>query len=457
MTKKRKGTDIGPGAESTSTVEDGVIGCGSGPKNLIESHNVVSSSSSSFFEAFEEELGSPSNSLVPRAIKSRRTGSLTPSLSSSIPNFSSGHRHKHAAGAGSSSKRTPSRDGGVTRGGRLPADYSPWPALDEAEYSNLSVSSSTSSSSNSSSSSGRSTSRCLLPADDLINNLPDVLIGQIFFDGFLPSHTIFQTLELVSKRIRSVASATMTKVDLCGLRIDGDGLQSLVRRHKSLTRIDLSYCPLIKNQDLRVLGSLGRSLRHLSLKGTEVASDTVEFLAEKLPKLLELDLGKTKPSQTHLVSDTAIKSIAANCRDLSVLGLSWNKSLTDEGVNSIASLRKLESLDLELCTGVTSAGLFALASPSTLEKLDLSGNPSVDDDVVNKVKGNLVTIVLRHTSVTPSTLDSLIDLPTLKAVDVSHSDHISTLAVKERISDYRSKGKLLLHSRPDIVSAPVRF
>jgi internalin A len=195
----------------------------------------------------------------------------------------------------------------------------------------------------------------------------------------------------------------LTKLDLSETRITDRGLLDL-KIATNLTEINLYYAELVSDQGIAVVKSLPR-LKRLNLRGTKITDSTLQLLT-RLTSLESLDIGFAQ------VTDSGIAQLAfPNLKELSIggnkltdaglqalrqlptltsLDLSgaqrtdsglWSVSLTESGVDAIATLKDLRRLRLNGET-ISARGLEKLKILSKLERLDLQGCMRVNDDAL---------------------------------------------------------------------------
>lgn len=196
----------------------------------------------------------------------------------------------------------------------------------------------------------------------------------------------------------------LARLDLSLTRITDRGLMQL-KSATNLTDVNLYYAELITDQGLAVVKDWKR-LRHLDLRGTKATDSTLQFLSG-CPLLESLDISFAQVTDiglNNLTSLTNLKELAIGGNKLTDNGLLalrqmpsltsldvsgshredsglWSVSLTEEGLNSIATLGALRHLRLN-GTGVTSRGLEKLKGLSRLERLDLQDCRRVTDDAL---------------------------------------------------------------------------
>jgi Leucine-rich repeat (LRR) protein len=195
----------------------------------------------------------------------------------------------------------------------------------------------------------------------------------------------------------------LTKLDLSMTRITDRGLIEL-KAASNLTEINLYYAELVSDQGIAVVKSLPH-LKRLNLRGTKMTDSTLQLLNHltglesldigfaqvtdsgiaqlALPKLKEFSIGGNKLTDAGL---QALRQMPM----LTLLDLSgaqrtdsglWSVSLTESGLDAIATLKDLRHLRLN-GEGISTRGLEKLRTLSKLERLDLQGCPRVKDDIL---------------------------------------------------------------------------
>ena len=134
---------------------------------------------------------------------------------------------------------------------------------------------------------------------------------------------------------------------------------------------------------------------YVGLFGTAVTDEELAELArsQALGAVRELNLGETR------ISDNGLACLR-HLPEVNVLWLQYNKVVGDEGMEHVATLRELCSLDLQQ-TSVSDAGVARLVGLSQLRSLDLSGT-RVTDGVIESLRKMpaLRSVYLGETAVT---------------------------------------------------------
>lgn len=209
---------------------------------------------------------------------------------------------------------------------------------------------------------------------------------------------------ITNTSLEHIASITSLKaLSLADTSINDEGL-SHISSLTNLQDLTLFRC-LVTDAGMPALGKLS-NLRRLNLRGTKVADDGMEHL-KGLEKLTRLDLSESMVGNgglEHLkslavedlnlwgtrVGDAGMKHVAEmaglkrlNLDDVGVPA--ENVALTDEGVKLLAGLDNLEWMHLGK-TQVSDEGLDALLSLQRLNSLVLHSCPNVTDEGVARLQ-----------------------------------------------------------------------
>lgn len=153
------------------------------------------------------------------------------------------------------------------------------------------------------------------------------------------------------------------ELDLSGTNVSEQSLLFLYSM-RQLTGLDLSKCKGLKNikSEMKPVASLDK-LQTLSLRGTKAGSKSLEALRSIKESLISLDLSGLS------ITDQGMEQVGKLC-ELTRLDLSWNNSVTNDGLKHLSGLR-LERLNLAGSHHITDAGLVHLRD-LPLTDLDLS-------------------------------------------------------------------------------------
>jgi len=202
------------------------------------------------------------------------------------------------------------------------------------------------------------------------------------------------SLAELGNRCRSLQALSLARCELSDL-----GLRSLANCSQ-LRCLDLSQCRDISHKGLLCLAQClvleegnfsgspvgddgivaivtksGTNLRQLYLADTEITDVTLQNLGERATELLTLKL-----TRCHGISNAGIEALTRGCVSLSVLDLSWCKTLTDDCLPCLSTMPSLVSLSLAHCSKLTDIGLLALAGREMcLRELQLDGLHLITD------------------------------------------------------------------------------
>jgi hypothetical protein len=196
----------------------------------------------------------------------------------------------------------------------------------------------------------------------------------------------------------------LTHLDLSLTRISDHGLEQL-KDAPAITDLNLYSDELITDAGLSALKGW-KHLKRLSVRGTKITDTTLQHLSG-ITSLESLDAGYAQITDVGLellTPLTNLKELAIGGNKLTDTGLQslrqlpglvyldlsgvertdsglWSVSLTEPGLDAIATLQNLRHLRLN-GTLVSSRGIERLAGLSKLEWLDLEGCARIGDDVV---------------------------------------------------------------------------
>jgi len=150
-----------------------------------------------------------------------------------------------------------------------------------------------------------------------------------------------------------------------------------IRKLEELTHLQLSG-PQISDRSIELVVGLER-IETLGLHDTSVTDDGLKRIATSFPRLAVLTVRNTA------ITDEALESLAS-LPELQLLDL-INTSITDDGLRTIAKLEKITHLTVSDMP-ITDAGLAHLESLKQLENLDLS-NTLVTDQGIERLRKSL--------------------------------------------------------------------
>ena len=216
----------------------------------------------------------------------------------------------------------------------------------------------------------------------------------------------------------------LTHLDLSLTRISDHGLQQL-KDAPAITDLNLYSAELITDAGLSALKGW-KHLKRLSVRGTKITDTTLQHLSG-ITTLESLDAGYAQITDVGLellTPLTNLRELAIGGNKLADAGLQslrqlpglvyldlsgaertdsglWSISLTEPGLDAIATLKNLRHLRLS-GTLVSSRGIGRLAGLTKIERLDLEGCQRIGDDVVPMLASfrNLQQVDLGGTRVT---------------------------------------------------------
>jgi len=201
---------------------------------------------------------------------------------------------------------------------------------------------------------------------------------------------------------------SLGSLDLAMTRISDRGLLHL-KPLTNLTDVNLYYAESVTDQGLAVLRSW-KKLKRLNLRGTKITDSTLQLL-NGLTALESLDIGFAQVTDSGLSQLSALSqlknfSLGGNkltdaglqalrlmplITDLDLSGAQrtdsglWSVSLTESGLETIATLHDLEHLRLN-GINISTRGLNLMAGLKKLSRLDLQSCSRINDDVVPILK-----------------------------------------------------------------------
>jgi Leucine Rich Repeat (LRR) protein len=195
---------------------------------------------------------------------------------------------------------------------------------------------------------------------------------------------------------------SLSRLDLSLTRITDHGLQQL-KNAPGITDLNLRYAELITDEGLVAVKGW-KHLKRLNLRGTKITDTTLQHLSG-VTSLEALDIGFVQVTDVGLDALTSLpnlKELVIGGNKLTDVGLQplrqmpglifldlsgaqrtdsglWSISLTEPGLEAVATLKSLRHLRLN-GTGVSTLGLEKLRSLIQLEQLDLQGCSRIGDD-----------------------------------------------------------------------------
>lgn len=198
--------------------------------------------------------------------------------------------------------------------------------------------------------------------------------------------------------------ADLRHLDLSLTRISDRGLRAL-KSAPAIEELNLYFAEQITDEGASVVRTW-KHLKSLNLRGTKITDNTLEILAG-VPTLESLDIGWAQITDTgleHLTALTNLRRLTMGGNKLTDTALGflrqmpqlefldiggqqrtdsglWSLSLTDAGMQSIATVTDLHELRLE-GRNVTARGLDAIKGLGKLERLNVQGCKRLRDDAV---------------------------------------------------------------------------
>ena len=254
--------------------------------------------------------------------------------------------------------------------------------------------------------------------------------------------------QLTQQQVKSISRLTTLKwVGLCYSGLTDASLKQLTTL-QNIVALDLSETA-ITDEGCETFTSF-KNLEALDLMGTPISDKGVQTLA-KCPNLKTLVICFTK------IDNEALKSVGA-MKSLENLSIGNNKAINDDGVTKYLRQTNLKWLRLDGCS-IRGQCLATLACRKSLKLLDLS-NTLIDDASLECISGyeNLVSLDLQYdkavtdiglanisknpsiqclrleqTGITEASIDLLLAMPNLKAIDIS--DAPFSMQGKKRLQD----------------------
>ena len=198
----------------------------------------------------------------------------------------------------------------------------------------------------------------------------------------------------------------LRRLSVRGTKVTDAGISQLTN-HAALESLDVGFS-LFTDGGFEPLTTMP-NLRELYAGGNKVTDSGVNML-RSMPNLTVLDLGGVQRTDSGLwsaaVTDRGLESIAS-LKKLQRLNLRGAK-ITDAGASTLAALQALTDIDLSE-TALSAAGLAVLAVLPKLERVSLYNCERVDDKalaILEKLP-NLRWVDLKGTKVTPAGFERL--------------------------------------------------
>lgn len=174
--------------------------------------------------------------------------------------------------------------------------------------------------------------------------------------------------KLTDKSMREVAELRdLTSLDVSDTKISDEGIVA-ISRLPHLTSLDIFFNYHISVRGYESLGGMP-ALTHLDVSACFFNADACVYALSGLVGLRHLDMGGWSDRLSHRALDAL-----SNFPYLTHLSLKDNKSLTAvEGMNALATLTTLQTLNLQDCPMVTNESLHMLNGLHQLQFLALGG------------------------------------------------------------------------------------
>ncbi len=212
-----------------------------------------------------------------------------------------------------------------------------------------------------------------------------------------------------SDMLRLAELRDLRRLDVSLTRISDQGLRTL-KTSTGIEDLNLYFAELVGDEGTAIFRNW-KHLKRLNLRGTKITDSTLEIL-EGVPSLEWLDIGWSQITDTgldHLSSLSNLRALTMGGNKLTGASLQvlrqlpqleyldiggtqrtdsglWSMLLTDDGVQSIATVTELRELRLA-GTSITGRGISMLKSLSKLERLNLQGCKRLGEDAAEALTG----------------------------------------------------------------------
>jgi F-box/leucine-rich repeat protein 2/20 len=159
-----------------------------------------------------------------------------------------------------------------------------------------------------------------------------------------------------------------------------------VQVNLGLQELNLGRCSITDETLFRV--AVLRNLEQLRLQWCSGITDAgIRAVVEHCPLLKVLDLKNCQ------ITDEALQSVAARCRNLLSLNISWCTGVSDQGVVLVAELcTALEEVNMVWCSNITDASVQALANAPALKVCELAGCSNVTEDAIAALRQRHISV-----------------------------------------------------------------
>jgi serine/threonine protein kinase len=202
-----------------------------------------------------------------------------------------------------------------------------------------------------------------------------------------------------------------------------DATIAQINQQSGLHTLSLGRCDITDKQ----LHSLNLpNLTGLNLSDTKISDVGLANIEKRFPKLLWISLRGNES-----VSDTGIQSVAS-IDHLNTLTMDDTAKVTDDCLAAVSACQSLRTLDLN-SDNITDRGVSAVAKADRLFNLDLGGT-HITNEGVDKLSStqNLHNLNLSQTALTDAAVNSLARMKQLKTLSLT-----STSISKQKLSELR--------------------
>jgi DNA repair protein RAD7 len=221
----------------------------------------------------------------------------------------------------------------------------------------------------------------------------------------------------------------------CG-KLEQEDFKKCFAYMPNVETVNLRFAGQLKDDALLYMTDKCKRIRHLQLGATNLVSDKawIEMFRVLGPQLETLKLSELNDS----MREDAVKELAQNCRGLKRLKLRSCSHMTEQSIESLCALTKLEHLTLSIAQPETSAATLVKLVSSlgpNLRTLCLEDYIELDDTVLETIKNHcprLVKLRIRGSSVCSdaafaSLFDNNCPFPPLVYADFSENRDIDNM------------------------------
>ena len=125
---------------------------------------------------------------------------------------------------------------------------------------------------------------------------------------------------------------------------------------RKLQHLDISYCSLVTDQEIRILAECCREMKELNLRECQQVGDVGLLCLKKCNNLLVIILARSGLSSR--ITDITLLSISEGCPMLQSLNLSGCEMITDVGISWLVNgCKDLRYVNLANCSKLTNGGM----------------------------------------------------------------------------------------------------